>query len=289
MLLTIFLQQTLNGIILGCIYALIALGLSLIFGILEIANFAHGEFYMIGAFIGFFSTSLLGIPFFASILVAMVGMGLLGVVIERSVFRPIVGKPLINSMLLSFGLSTALANLALFLFKADPRKIESGLTGIHFDIFGIFMTAERLAILVICIILVALLSWFIQYTKTGKSMRAVAQDRVAAELAGINVRRIYSITFAVSGALAAAAGTMVGAMFFVQPDMGSAVTLKSFVIIILGGIGQIKGVIFAAILIGLVESLGGGFVSYAYKDAYPFILMIILFIVKPHGLAGGDK
>ena len=288
-MLIVFLQQAVNGIILGCIYALIALGLSLIFGILETANFAHGEFYMIGAFIGFFSTSLLGLPFFVSILVAMVGMGVLGVAIERAVFRPIVGKPLINSMLLSFGLSTALANLALFLFKADPRKIESGLNGISFDIFGVFLTAERLVILVLCVILVCLLSWFIQYTNTGKSMRAVAQDRIAAELAGINVRRIYSVTFAISGALAAAAGTMVGAMFFVQPDMGLAVTLKSFVIIILGGIGQIKGVIVAAILIGLVESLGGGFVSYAYKDAYPFILMLLLFIFKPEGLAGGRK
>ena len=289
MMMTVFLQQTINGIILGCIYALIAIGLSLIFGILETANFAHGEFYMIGAFIGFFSTTLLGIPFFLSILVAMAGMGLFAVVIERVAFRPIVGKPLINSMLLSFGLSTALANAALFLFKADPKKIESGLAGIHFEIMGIFMTAERLTILVLSIVLVALLSWFIKYTKTGKSMRAVAQDRVAAELAGINVRRIYSATFAISGALAAAAGTMVGAMFFVQPDMGLAVTLKSFVIIILGGIGQIKGVILAAILIGLVESLGGGFVSYAYKDAYPFLLMMLLFIFKPEGLAGGNK
>lgn len=289
MMLTVFLQQTLNGIILGCIYALIALGLSLIFGILETANFAHGEFYMIGAFIGFFSASLLGLPFFISILVAMAGMAVLGAVIERVVFRPIVGKPLINSMLLSFGLSTALANLALFLFKPDPRKIESGLSEFHFDICGIFMTAERLSILVLCVVLVCLLSWFIQYTKTGKSMRAIAQDRTAAELAGINVRRIYSVTFAISGALAAAAGTMVGAMFYVQPDMGLAVTLKSFIIITLGGIGQIKGVIVAAILIGLVESLGGGFISYAYKDAYPFILMLILFILKPEGLAGGGK
>ncbi|MEG1912705.1 MAG: branched-chain amino acid ABC transporter permease, partial [Cloacibacillus sp.] len=144
MMLTVLLQQMLNGIILGCIYALIALGLSLIFGILETANFAHGEFYMIGAFIGFFSTMMLGLPFFASLLVSMAGMALLSVIIERLAFRPIVGKPLINGMLLSFGLSTALANLALYLFKADPRKIESGLSGIHFDLGGVFVTGERL-------------------------------------------------------------------------------------------------------------------------------------------------
>lgn len=288
-MMTVFLQQMLNGLILGCIYALIALGLSLIFGILELANFAHGEFYMLGAFVGLFSMTFFGVPFFVALPIAMVSMAIFGALAERIVFRPIVGKPLINSMLLSFGLSTALANTALYFFKADPRKIISGLAGIRFKFFGLFVTGERLVILVLSIVLVLGLAWFIQYTRTGKSMRAVAQDRIAAQLAGINVRRIYSITFAISGALAAAAGTMVGAMFFVSPEMGFTVTLKSFVIVILGGFGKIKGVIVAAILIGLVESLGGGYISYAYKDAYPFILLVLLFIFKPEGLMGGGK
>ncbi|GAB1401062.1 branched-chain amino acid ABC transporter permease [Aminivibrio sp.] len=286
---TVFFQQVLNGVIQGCIYALIALGLSLIFGILEIANFAHGEFYMIGAFIALFSISSLGVPFLVAMVIAMAGMAVIAAVIERAVFRPIVGKPLINSMLLSFGLSTALANLALFFFKADPRKITSGLAKFRFNFLGLYVTGERLAILALSVFLVLLLAWFIQYTRTGKAMRAVSQDRVAAQLAGINIRRIYSITFAISGALAAAAGTMVGAMFFVNPEMGFTVVLKSFVIVILGGFGRIKGVIFAAILIGLVESLGGGFISYAYKDAYPFLLLILLFIFKPEGLTGGKQ
>ena len=288
-MLTVFFQQVLNGVILGCIYALIALGLSLIFGILEIANFAHGEFYMIGAFMALFSITLLGVPFLAAMLIAMAGMAVTAALIERAVFRPIVGKPLINSMLLSFGLSTALANLALYFFKADPRKITSGLAKYRFSFFGLYMTGERLAILVLSLSLVLLLAWFIQYTRTGKAMRAVAQDRVAAQLAGINIRRIYSVTFAISGALAAAAGTMVGAMFFVNPEMGFTVVLKSFVIVTLGGFGRIKGVILAAILIGLVESLGGGFVSYAYKDAYPFLLLVLLFIFRPEGLTGGRQ
>lgn len=286
---TVFFQQVLNGVILGCIYALIALGLSLIFGILEIANFAHGEFYMIGAFMALFSISYLKVPFLVALLIAMTGMAIVAALIERAVFRPIVGKPLINSMLLSFGLSTALTNLALFFFKADPRKITSGLAKYRFSFQGLYVTGERLAILVLSILLVLLLAWFIQYTRTGKAMRAVAQDRVAAQLAGINIRRIYSITFAISGALAAAAGTMVGAMFFVNPEMGFTVVLKSFVIVILGGFGKIRGVIVAAILIGLVESLGGGFISYAYKDAYPFLLLVLLFIFKPEGLTGGKQ
>lgn len=286
---TVFFQQTLNGVILGCIYALIALGLSLIFGILEVSNFAHGEFYMLGAFMALFCTASLGVPFFAALLIAMAGMALVSALIERVVFRPIVGKPLINSMILSFGLSSAMANLALFFFKADPRKIDSGLSRIRFRFWGLFMTGERLAILVLSVLLVLLLAWFIKYSRTGKAMRAVAQDRVAAQLAGINVRRIYSVTFAISGALAAAAGTMVGAMFFVSPEMGFTVILKSFVIVILGGFGNIAGVIVAAVLIGLVESLGGGFISYAYKDAYPFLFMILLFIFKPDGLKGGEN
>lgn len=289
MMTTVFFQQTLNGVILGCIYALIALGLSLIFGILEVSNFAHGEFYMLGAFMALFCTASLGVPFFAALLIAMAGMALVSALIERVVFRPIVGKPLINSMILSFGLSSAMANLALFFFKADPRKIDSGLSRVRFRFWGLFMTGERLAILVLSVLLVLLLAWFIKYSRTGKAMRAVAQDRVAAQLAGINVRRIYSVTFAISGALAAAAGTMVGAMFFVSPEMGFTVILKSFVIVILGGFGNIAGVIVAAVLIGLVESLGGGFISYAYKDAYPFLFMILLFIFKPDGLKGGEN
>ncbi len=286
---TVFFQQVLNGVIQGCIYALIALGLSLIFGILEMANFAHGEFYMLGAFMALFSSTLLGVPFFAAVLIAMVGMAAFSALVERLVFRPIVGKPLINSMLLSFGLSTALANGALFLFGADPRKIESGLARIRFKVVGLHLTGERLSVLILSVALVSLLAWFIQYTATGKSMRAVAQDRVAAQLAGINVSRIYSITFAIGGALAAAAGSMVGAIFFVSPEMGFAVVLKSFVIVILGGFGNIRGVIFAAILISLVESLGGGYVSYAYKDAYPFLLLMLLFVFKPQGLTGGRR
>lgn len=288
-MITVFMQQALNGVVLGCIYALTALGLSLVFGILEVANFAHGELYMLGAFMALFATKLVAAPFFIALLISMSIMAAFGALTERVVFRPIVGKPMINSMLLSFGLSTALANLALFFFKADPRKIDSGLADIQFRFLGLYVTAERLSVLVLSIVLVTLLAWFIQYTKTGKAMRAISQDRVAAQLAGINVRRIYSVTFAISGALAAAAGTMVGAIFFVSPEMGFAVVLKSFVVIILGGFGSIRGVILAAIIIGLAESLGGGYISYAYKDAYPFLLLVLLFMLRPQGLIGGRR
>lgn len=288
-MLTVFFQQALNGIILGSLYVLVALGLSLIFGILEVTNFAHGEFYMLAAFATLFAMTKVGVPFLVAVLMAMLVMAVFGILVERVVFRPIIGKPMINGMLVSFGLSIFLTNLALLLFKADPRKIESGFASIHLSFLGLRVTLERLLVLIIGALLVFVLYHFIQNTKTGKAMRAVAQDRIAAQLAGINVFRIYSITFAVGSVLASAAGAMVGAIFLVSPDMGWTVVLKSFVVVILGGFGNIKGVVLASLIIGLSESLGGGYISYAYKDAYPFLLLVLAFLIKPEGLMGGGK
>jgi branched-chain amino acid transport system permease protein len=288
-MITVFFQQTLNGVILGSLYMLVALGLSLIFGILEVVNFAHGEFYMVAAFLTLFIMVKLGAPFLVAMLAAMLVMAVFGVIVERVVFRPIVGKPMINGMLVSFGLSIFLTNLALLLFKADPRKIDSGLAHLTITFLGLRVTAERLLALILGVFLVALLSYFIQNTRTGKAMRAVAQDRIAAQLTGVNVFRIYAITFAVGSVLASAAGAMVGAIFLVAPDMGWTVVLKSFIVVILGGFGSIKGVVFASLIIGLVESLGGGYISYAYKDAYPFLLLVLAFLLRPEGLMGGSK
>ena len=288
-MITVFFQQALNGIILGSLYMLVALGLFLIFGILEVTNFAHGEFYMLGAFATLFVMTGLGVPFLAAVLLAMLCMAAFGVVVERVVFRPIVGKPLINGMLLSFGLSTFLTNSALLLFTADPRKIESEFAQVRLRFLGLHVTLERLLVLVVGAALVGFLTYFIQHTKTGKAMRAVAQDRVAAQMAGIPVFRIYAVTFAIGSMLASAAGSMVGAIFLVSPDMGWTVVLKAFIVVILGGMGNIGGIVCASLCVGLVESLGGGFVSYAYKDAYPFLLLVLAFLLRPEGLVGGRK
>lgn len=288
-MITVFFQQALNGIILGSLYMLVALGLFLIFGILEVTNFAHGEFYMLGAFATLFAMTGLGVPFLPAVVLAMLFMAAFGVLVERTVFRAIVGKPLINGMLLSFGLSTFLTNLALLLFKADPRKIESEFAQIHLSFLGLHLTLERLLVPAVGAALVGFLAYFIRHTKTGKAMRAVAQDRIAAQMAGIPVFRIYSITFAIGSMLASAAGSMVGAIFLVSPDMGWTVVLKAFVVVILGGMANIGGIVCASLVIGLVESLGGGFVSYAYKDAYPFLLLVLAFLLRPEGLMGGTK
>jgi branched-chain amino acid transport system permease protein len=288
-MLTVFLQQILNGLVLGGSYALMALGLTMIFGILEVINFAHGEIYMIGAFMTLYFTTLLGIPFLLAIPISMVVVALLGLMIQRVVFRPIIGKPMINGMLISFGLSVFLMNLSILLFKADPRSLESGYAHVNIRFFGLQITLERLLAIIVAIVLVSLLYLFIQRTKIGTAMRAVAEDREAAQAVGVNIARIYLLTFAIGCALAASAGSIAGAIFFVSPIMGWTPAIKSFVVVILGGFGNITGAILASLILGIVESLGGGYISYAYKDAYAFIILLLAFLLKPEGLLGGSK
>jgi branched-chain amino acid transport system permease protein len=288
-MLTVFFQQVLNGLVLGGSYALMSMGLTMIFGILEVINFAHGEIYMIGAFMTLYCTTLLGVPFLLAVPISMIVVALLGLMIQKMVFRPIIGKPMINGMLLSFGLSVFLMNLSILLFKADPRSLESGYAHVNIHFFGLQITLERLLAIIVAIILVFLLYLFIQRTKIGIAMRAVAEDREAAQAVGVNIARIHLVTFAIGCALAASAGSIAGAIFFVSPIMGWTPAIKSFVVVILGGFGSITGAIFASLILGIVESIGGGYISYAYKDAYAFIILLLAFLLKPEGLLGGSK
>ncbi|MEW5908427.1 MAG: branched-chain amino acid ABC transporter permease [Thermodesulfobacteriota bacterium] len=288
-MIAVFFQQGLNGLVLGSTYVLIALGLTMIFGILEVINFAHGEIYMIGAFLTLFLTSIFGIPFLFAIPIAMIGSGLFGLLIQRVVFRPIIGKPMINGMLISFGLSVFLMNLSTLLFKADPRSLDSGFAHLNIRFLGLQITFERLLVIIIAILLVSILYLFIQHTKVGRAMRAVAEDREAAQAVGINIDRIHLLTFGIGCALASAAGSLAGAIFFVSPIMGWAPVIKSFVVVILGGFGNVMGAILAGLILGIVESFGGGYISYAYKDAYAFVILLLAFLLKPEGLLGGNR
>jgi branched-chain amino acid transport system permease protein len=234
-------------------------------------------------------TTLLGIPFLLAIPISMVGAASLGLIIQKVVFRPIIGKPMINGMLLSFGLSVFLMNLSILLFKADPRSLESGYAHVNLHFFGLQITLERLLAIIIAFLLVTLLYLFIQRTKVGRAMRAVAEDREAAQAVGVNISRIHLLTFAIGCALAASAGSVTGAIFFVSPIMGWAPAIKSFVVVILGGFGNITGAILASFILGIFESLGSGYISYAYKDAYAFVILLFAFLLKPEGLLGGSK
>ena len=286
-MIAVFFQQALNGIILGSLYMLVALGLFLIFGILEVTNFAHGEFYMLGAFATLFVMTGLGAPFLPAVVLAMLCMAAFGIMVERVVFRPIVGKPLINGMLLSFGLSTFLTNAALLLFTADPRKIESEFAQVHLRFLGLHVTLERLLALAVGTALVGFLAYFIQHTKTGKAMRAVSENKEVSALMGIDIDRVIVSTFFIGSALGGAAGVLVGLLFTqVYHYMGFTAGLKGFTAAVVGGIGSIPGAMVGGLLLGLAESIGVGFVSPRYKDLIAFGVLILLLLVRARGILG---
>jgi branched-chain amino acid transport system permease protein len=280
------LQQLLNGIVSGSIYTLIALGLTMIFGILDITNFAHGEFFMLGAFCTFLCIKIFGLSFFPSMIVSMVIVALLGIIMERIAFRPLRGSSPVNVMIGSLGLSILLQNSALLLWGADPQRIDTPYLDLRINLWGLQITAQRLLVIVVAILLIILLTLIIKKTKLGKAMRACAQDIETAAWVGVDVNRIAIATFMIGSSLAAAAGALVGPIFLVYPTMGLTPVLKSFVVVILGGMGNVPGAILGGYLIGITENIATGFISPAYKDAIAFIILIVVLIIKPSGIFG---
>lgn len=279
-------QQIINGLVLGCQYALLALGLTLIFGILNMSNFAHGEFYMIGAFVGYWLIMTLGVPFFPALLIAMVVMGLIGIVMEHIFFKPMLKIPHNNSIIGSVGVSIILLNGAIVLFGPDPKRVITPYVDKTINILGSVVTQQRFYIVIITIVLIILLQLFIKKTKVGAAMRATAQDQEASSLMGVDINVISKVTFLLGSALAAAAGTLLGPVFLVYPQMSIAAVLKAFVVVILGGLGNVQGAIWGGFLIGLVESFASGFFSSFYKDIIAFVIMIAVLLFKPEGIFG---
>ncbi len=283
---SIFFQQVINGLVIGSIYAMVALGLTLIFGILHIGNFAHGQLYMLGAFATYWLVTLWGWNIWSSMLVAMGSMALLGMVLERIVFRPVHSAPHINGLIVALGLFIALENVAFILWGGEERTLPSPYATKVVTLLNVSLTLQRLLVFIISILLIFLLYLFIQRTKMGKAIRAVAQDPEVSRLMGIPIHRISATVFAVSSALAAAAGALVGPIFCVFPAMGVTPILKAFVVIVLGGMGSIPGAIFGGFILGIAESLGAGYLSSEYKDAFAFAALILVLMVKPSGLFG---
>ena len=280
------LQQLLNGVVLGSIYTLIALGLTMIFGILDITNFAHGESFMLGAFMSFFCFKVFGLSFFPSMIISMAIVAILGVIFERVAFRPLRGSSPVNVMVGSLGLSIFVQNSALLLWGADPQRIDTPYLDMRIDLWGLQITGQRLLVIIVAIILIVILTLTIKKTRLGKAMRACAQDIEAAGWVGVDINRIAIGTFLIGSALAAAAGALIGPIFLIWPTMGLAPVLKSFVVVILGGMGNVPGAILGGYVIGITESIAVGFISPAYKDVIAFIILILVLIIKPSGIFG---
>jgi len=281
----LFIQQIVNGLILGGSYTLMALGLTMIYGILYIANFAHGGLYMFGAFASYFMFTLLGFGFFAAMLSSMLVTAVLGAFVERLVFRPLRNAPHENGFIAALGLFFILEGLAAIFWGHDYRTFPTVYPQI-IDLAGISVSLQRLVVIGVTVCLIALLYMLIEKTTLGRTIRAVSQESRAAVLVGISVDRVSAFTFAVGSALAAAAGTLLAPVFLVYPQMGTAPIVKAFVVIILGGMGSIPGAILGGFILGIVESLGATYISSIFMDLYAFIILIIILMFKPRGLMG---
>ncbi len=290
-----FLMLGTNGLVIGCLYALMALGLTLIFSVLKVINFAHGEFYMIGGYMSYFLVTMIGgvHPFFG-VLFGMAVLLVLGSTFDYLFLRPMhrghVERPAEYAILVTFGLSFFLQNLVLALAGPFPHRTPSFLEGgVRFA--GIVISADRLIAAGLALLLMMALLAFTKMTWTGKAMRAVSQDRDAASVTGINPLKMSNIAFAIGASLAGASGALIAPIFSIVPDVGVLPSLRAFIIVVLGGMGSVKGAILGGLIIGLVESAGVALVpdmsrALAYRQLYGLMIFALVLLFRPRGLFG---
>ncbi len=282
-----FIEQLINGLNLGSIYALMALGYTMVYGIAKMLNFAHGDIIMVGAYTLSLVMTNLGMPPVVAILSSVIVCSALGVTIEKIAYKPLRNASPLTVLITAIGVSYFLQSVALLFFGSNKRKVDSAITVSGIKIGGLELTGESIVTLGITILIMVGLTLFIKKTKMGKAMLAVSEDKGAAQLMGINVNQTISITFAIGSALAAVAGVLfVSSYGFVGPYTGSLPGIKAFVAAVLGGIGSIPGAMIGGILLGIIESLSKAYISTNLSDAIVFAVLIIVLLVKPSGLLG---
>lgn len=278
-----FLQQVLNGLTLGGIYGLVALGLTLVYGILHVPNFAHGGFYMIGAFVALHAMVAWSWGYWAAMLMAAVTVAVLGMLSERLVFHPLRNASPLHPKIASIGLLLFLEAGAQVLWGADFHRMPTPYTSIV-EMGGITVPLQRLLIVVAAFALMVALHLFLTRTTTGSTIIAMAQNREGASMVGIDANRVAMMTFAISGALATVAAALYAPINLVYPAMGHLVITKAFVIIILGGMGSIPGAVAGGVILGFAESFGAYYLSTDYKDIIAFVLLVVILSLRPQGL-----
>ncbi len=284
-----FLQHLLNGLMIGGIYALMGIGLTLIFGIMNVVNFSHGEFYMLGAFGVLTLFTFMGVPYILSLILTAVFFFVFGGVVELLLLRPVRNQPVEVPMLATIGLSIFLANIALIIWDPTPKDIGMPFPLVAIPLGPISVTPIRVFVFFAALFLIVGSHMFLKYTTLGTAIRATFQDREAAALMGININVVNMVTFAWGTALAALAGGLLGPIFQVFPTMGASASSKSFAVVIAGGLGNFPGAILAGLLLGVAESLGAGYISSGYRDAIAFIMIIVVLIFRPTGLLGKSR
>ncbi len=283
------LQYLINGISIGAVYAIIALGYTMVYGIAKMLNFAHGDVIMVGAYISFCVTNYLGLPAWVSVIVAMAGCTLLGILIEGLAYKPLRGTPSLAVLITAIGVSYFLQNAAQLIWGSAAKNYTSVVTMAPIKLFDgqLVVTGEVLLTVAVSIVVMAGLTFFTNKTRTGKAMRAVSEDRDAAQLMGINVNHTISMTFAIGSALAAVAGVlMCSTIPVLQPTTGSMPGIRAFTAAVFGGIGSIPGAMIGGILLGIIETFAKAYLSTQFSDAIVFSVLIVILLVKPAGLLG---
>lgn len=281
-----FIQQLFNGLHVGSIYALIALGYTMVYGIVKLINFAHGDVLMIGSYSTYFLINA-GFPVWASIIVSMLICAAIGIIIEKMAYKPLRQAPRISALITAIAVSLFLQNVFMIVFKPDGRPFPEIVDLKTIQLGGVKIDGLTILTIVISTLLMVGLHFFINKTKTGKSMRAVSQDRDAAMLMGINTDKTISITFAIGSALAAVGGVLFSMAYpLINPYMGTMPGLKAFIAAVLGGIGVIPGAMFGGVIMGVAESFTRGYISSQLSDAVVFGILIVVLIVKPAGIFG---
>lgn len=285
----LILQVTISGILLGGVFALIAAGLNIIFGVVRIINFAHGEFVMLGMFATFFLHNRLAIDPYLSILVVAPALFLFGVIVQRLVIQPILDASAISKIFATVGLSLVLLNLALILFGGNFRSVRTAYSDTTLSVAGVNVGLTRLVAFLVALILFAVLFYLLKYTFFGKAFQAVAEDRATAQLMGIRVQRLYLLAFGLGAGLAGVAGALLMPFSTVYPTVGLTYTLVAFVVVVLGGLGNMTGTLLAGLLIGLTESFSATYISPALSSATYFVIFVLVLLVRPSGLFGKGR
>ena len=285
-----FAQQLVNGVQIGSVYALVAIGYTMVYGIAKMINFAHGDIIMVGSYVAllFFQSS--GLPVWGVIAATAAVSAVLGVTIERLAYKPLRGGSRMSALITTIGVSLMLQNGFLLIFGSSPKPFPNHFTGEGFTLGGVTVSRLTAITLVVTVVLMVLLTLFVNRTRVGKAMRAVSEDQGAAQLMGINIDTSISITFAIGSALAAVAAVLYSSTYpLINPYMGSMLGLRAFIAAVIGGIGVIPGAMIGGFIIGIAEALIKRYISSAMADAIVFAVLIIVLLVKPSGLLGRNE
>jgi branched-chain amino acid transport system permease protein len=279
-------QVVVNGLLLGGIYAAVGVGFSLTWGVLNIINIAHGAMVMLGAYITFLLFSQLGLDPFLSIPASMLLLFLLGYVLQRFLINRVIPHGVFMTLVLTFGLSLFLIDMALLFFSGDYRSVTPSYAGSGLSLGGVIVPYQRLGAFLISILIVGLLNVYLGRSKTGRAIRATALNRQAAQLVGVDIARIYAVTFGIGAALAGAAGSLLAVTITITPYMGNVFIGKAFVIATLGGLGTVQGALIGGLVLGLAESLGAALIGPSYQQAIGFGILLLVLILRPEGIMG---